>query len=369
MQTARRRSASTPWTTEPTAAATSTSAQARRSTSTSPRSTTRQASRLLGPRSSPRMPGLSLNRLRDRLRRPVRRIRPDAHVSHRQRHQRGLFSVAPAISSAGDLYVHAGRQRKWDRDDHRPRQGRRRNGQRRGKRQPDADFRYRGRPGQRRAELHDPCVHHDARGLRARLGDRLRDRISRARPNESGQTLTYLIDGNDNPTLFTTGPAISPTGTLTFTPAPDANGMATITVHVQDSGATGGGNVNVSPTADFDIIVTPVNDAPSFTVGADPTAAEDAGPVTVPGFATPSAGPPDESSQTFTYSLVGDSLPTLFSVPPAISPIGRPHLHHRAANANGTAAITVHIHDDGGTVEWRRRHQRLTRRSTSTSPR
>ena len=68
--------------------------------------------------------------------------------------------------------------------------------------------------------------------------------------NESAQTLTYVIDSNSNAALFSAAPAISPAGTLTFTPAANANGSATIVVHVVDNGPNGGGDVNFSPTAD-----------------------------------------------------------------------------------------------------------------------
>jgi VCBS repeat-containing protein len=80
--------------------------------------------------------------------------------------------------------------------------------------------------------------------------------------DESSQTLTYVIDGNTNPGLFSAGPAISAAGDLTYTPVANASGTATITVHVVDSGPNGGNDVNFSPTQTFDIIVTAVNDPP-----------------------------------------------------------------------------------------------------------
>ena len=35
-----------------------------------------------------------------------------------------------------------------------------------------------------------------------------------------------MVTGNTNPALFSAGPAIDPTGTLTYTPAANANGSA-----------------------------------------------------------------------------------------------------------------------------------------------
>ncbi len=83
-------------------------------------------------------------------------------------------------------------------------------------------------------------------------------------PNEATQTLSYVIDGNTNPTLFADLPAISDgtSGDLTFTPAPDASGSATISVHAWDHGSNGNGDVNFSPTQTFTITVNPVNDPP-----------------------------------------------------------------------------------------------------------
>ena len=54
-----------------------------------------------------------------------------------------------------------------------------------------------------------------------------------AGPNEATQTLTFIVT-NDNPTMFAVQPAMSATGVLTFTPAPDAFSTATVTVRLQD---------------------------------------------------------------------------------------------------------------------------------------
>ena len=90
--------------------------------------------------------------------------------------------------------------------------------------------------------------------------------------------VTFQVTGNTNPALFSTLPAVSPTGTLTYTSAPNANGTATITLRLQDNGGTANGGVDTSPSVSFTITLTPVNDAPSFTVGPNQTVVEDAGP-------------------------------------------------------------------------------------------
>src|SRR5206468_2642502 len=95
------------------------------------------------------------------------------------------------------------------------------------------------------------------------------------------QTVNFILS-NDNSALFSAQPAVSPVGTLTYAPAPNANGAATVTVQLHDNG----GGTDASAPQTFTITVTPVNDAPSFVKGADQTVLEDAGPQTVNGWAT-----------------------------------------------------------------------------------
>ena len=61
-----------------------------------------------------------------------------------------------------------------------------------------------------------------------------------------------------------------------YTLANNANGTATVTVFLQDNGGTAGGGKNKNAVAQtFMITATAVNDAPSFTKGADQTVNED----------------------------------------------------------------------------------------------
>ena len=53
--------------------------------------------------------------------------------------------------------------------------------------------------------------------------------------NESTQVLTFGVTNNNN-ALFSTQPAIDATGNLTYTPAANANGLATVTVILKDDG-------------------------------------------------------------------------------------------------------------------------------------
>jgi VCBS repeat-containing protein len=175
--------------------------------------------------------------------------------------------------------------------------------------------------------------------------------ISSGPANESSQTVSFEITGNTNAALFSGAPAVSSNGTLTFTPSPNASGSATVTLRAKDDGGTANGGVDVSPTQTFTITVAPVNDAPTFTKGADQTVMEDAGSQTVAGWATNiSKGPADESSQSLTFSVTGNTNPTLFSAAPAVDPATGTLTYTAAPNAFGTATITLELKDDGGTA-------------------
>ncbi len=136
---------------------------------------------------------------------------------------------------------------------------------------------------------------------------------------------------------------------MTYTPAANTNGSAIVTVQLHDDGGTANGGSDSSATQTFAINVTAVNDAPSFVVGGAQTVDEDAGAQTVNGFATSIlAGPSDESTQTLSFS-VSNSNSGLFSVQPSIDSTGQ-LTYTPAANANGSAIVTVQLHDNGGTA-------------------
>src|SRR5207249_193299 len=94
--------------------------------------------------------------------------------------------------------------------------------------------------------------------------------ISAGPADEAGQILNFIVS-NNNTTLFSAQPAVAADGTLTYTPAANANGSATVTVQVHDDGGTANSGADTSASQTFTITVTAVNDAPSFTKGADKT--------------------------------------------------------------------------------------------------
>ncbi|MFO0929913.1 MAG: tandem-95 repeat protein [Gemmataceae bacterium] len=161
-------------------------------------------------------------------------------------------------------------------------------------------------------------------------------------PDESGQTVTFQVSA-DNTAVFAVQPAIAANGTLTFTPAADANGSAIVTVRLRDNA----GGADTSGAQIFTITVTPVNDPPSFAVSGTVLAPQDGGPQTVPGWATAiTAGPPNESSQGLTF-LVSNDAPDLFDVPPAIAADGT-LTFTPAAGEVGSTTVTVRLKDDAG---------------------
>ncbi len=166
-------------------------------------------------------------------------------------------------------------------------------------------------------------------------------------PDEAGQTLTVFVS-NNNSSLFLVPPAIDvSTGTLTYTLVPNVSGVANVSVYLKDDGGTLHTGNDTSDPQTFVITVLPVNDAPTFTSVNNYTVNEDSGPISVPGFATISAGPL-EASQIVTVSVTNGNNP-LFSVQPNIAANGT-LTFTPAPNANGTVGVTVHLRDDGSTA-------------------
>lgn len=169
--------------------------------------------------------------------------------------------------------------------------------------------------------------------------------LSAGPANESSQTLSFTATSSV-PSLFSTQPAISNTGTLTYTPATNANGTAIITVTCKDNGGVANGGID-SVRATFNITITAVNDAPSFTKGTNQSVDENSGAKTVSNWATNlSKGPSNESSQALSFSVTKTNA-SLFSAGPAVSPTGT-LTFTPAANQYGTSTVTVRAKDDGG---------------------
>ncbi len=168
--------------------------------------------------------------------------------------------------------------------------------------------------------------------------------------NEAGQVMRFDLVANDAPALFAVAPSIASNGTLSFTPAADAFGTANLTFSARDDGGTALGGFDTAPTLrTTTITLTPVNDAPSFTAGPDPTVAEDAGAITLPNWATQvSPGPANEGSQTVSFVVASNDAPGLFLVAPTVDGTGTLRFTP-AANAWGVANLGLRAVDSGGT--------------------
>ncbi|MGB7453005.1 MAG: Ig-like domain-containing protein, partial [Lysobacterales bacterium] len=86
--------------------------------------------------------------------------------------------------------------------------------------------------------------------------------ISAGPADESGQVTTFNITGNTNTGLFSTAPSVNTAGDLSYTPADNQNGSATITLTLSDDGGTANGGIDTSAPQTFVIDVTAVNDPP-----------------------------------------------------------------------------------------------------------
>src|SRR5690606_17599567 len=145
-------------------------------------------------------------------------------------------------------------------------------------------------------------------------------------------------------------PSVSADGTLRCTPAPDAVGSADLTLVLSDDGGTADGGVDTSDPHHFTITVTPVNDAPAFSVSVHGVyLAEDEGPQTWEGFAVDiSAGPADEAGQALSF-IVTAADPSLFAQGPSISADGT-LTFTTAPDAWGESELSIVLKDDGGTA-------------------
>ncbi|MGD0090750.1 MAG: Ig-like domain-containing protein, partial [Planctomycetota bacterium] len=107
--------------------------------------------------------------------------------------------------------------------------------------------------------------------------------------------------------------------------------------------------MDTSEPQSFTITVTAVNQAPSFTAGPNQTVLQDSGWHYAEYWATHiSAGPPNESWQSVWFETNCDNY-ALFSTAPSLDPWGDLG-YQPAAGASGTAAVSVRLHDNGGTT-------------------
>ena len=172
--------------------------------------------------------------------------------------------------------------------------------------------------------------------------------ISPGALSEMGQTLEFVLDVS-KPELFAFGPEISPVGTLTFTPAPDASGTAFVNVTLRDDGGVDYGGDYTSEMQTFNITINPTNDQPTFTKGPNQEVLEGAGYQIVPQWATNiSAGSEDENDQLIEFKLETNN-PELFIREPAVNTDGTLH-YELKENVSGIASVTIYLKDNGSST-------------------
>ncbi|MEP7045555.1 MAG: Ig-like domain-containing protein [Ilumatobacteraceae bacterium] len=128
---------------------------------------------------------------------------------------------------------------------------------------------------------------------------------------------------------------------LRYQPAPDANGVDTLTYQLCE-------HTNACDTASVTIVIAPINDPPQFVDTGAVNLIEDQGAASVAGWAHAiSAGPLNEGAENVGFTVVVDQ-PAMFATLPFLDSNGTLGFTP-AADANGAALITVTAVDDGGT--------------------
>lgn len=158
----------------------------------------------------------------------------------------------------------------------------------------------------------------------------------------------YLVS-NVQSGFFAADPTVAPNGDLSFTPAANVFGAGTFDVRVRDSGGVADGGVEWSAPLTVTVMVTAVNDEPSFTAADPPAVLEDSPMQTVPAWAAFSAGGGNESDGVLTYIMGPVSNPALFAETPRVL-VNGDLIYTPAANAVGQSTFEVSVQDDGGTA-------------------
>ncbi|MGC9502491.1 Ig-like domain-containing protein, partial [Baaleninema sp.] len=161
--------------------------------------------------------------------------------------------------------------------------------------------------------------------------------------DSDGDDLTYSVASE--PTNGSVTITDASTGAYTYTPDADYNGSDSFTFTANDG-------TEDSEPATITITVDAVNDAPTFTKGANQSVYNNVGAQTVTDWATDiSPGATDESGQTVTLSIsnVTSTNTNLFASAPTIDNSGTLQ-YEPTSGETGTATVTVQAKDDGGTA-------------------
>ncbi len=138
-----------------------------------------------------------------------------------------------------------------------------------------------------------------------------------------------------------TGLTLHADGSFSYVPPANFAGTVSFTYKATDAGLS-------SPPATVTLTVNPANETPNFIKGADQIIDADAGVQVVAGWAAAISQGAGETDQLFDF-IVTSSESSIFSVQPGLSTDGT-LTYAFAAGANGSAIVSVSIHDNGGTA-------------------
>jgi hypothetical protein len=140
-------------------------------------------------------------------------------------------------------------------------------------------------------------------------------------------------------------PAIDPSGTLTYTPAPNANGAAVVTVYLQDNGGNANDGQDTSAPQTFTITISAVNDAPVSSGFGDISV--HAGIVSSAIELWAAFQDIEDAPSRLTYQLTDNTNPQLVSSVQIDPASGHMTLSY-ASRIEGAAELTVRATDTGG---------------------
>jgi CshA-type fibril repeat protein len=136
-------------------------------------------------------------------------------------------------------------------------------------------------------------------------------------------------------------------GVVTFTPVANYFGEATLNYVFYDDNTP---TALLSNPASITVTILPVNDVPSFTKGANQSVANNSGVQAISSWiSTSSVGPANESTQTKSYVITGNTNSSIFSDQPTIDIDGVLY-YTPMPNTSGVSTITLKITDNGGTA-------------------
>ncbi|MBM3822127.1 MAG: tandem-95 repeat protein [Verrucomicrobia bacterium] len=167
--------------------------------------------------------------------------------------------------------------------------------------------------------------------------------------SESGQRGIFLLS-NSNPEWFEDAPALDAEGTLTFKPAPNAFGVATLSLRLRDDGGTANGGQDTSVEQVARIEIKPVNDAPTLDPIPGLTIDEDSGETGIE-LSNLGIGAPNEG-QTLTVTAESGNQDLLPHPRIRTSVFGSSVLLLLPrTNAVGSSVVTVTVRDSGGVAD------------------